>query len=279
MTIDFGKVEKYIGDRGFGFVSHTFIKTGPKEVFFHIKVVKRTHPKLAQVLHNEISRDKIYFWYKYKLSSKGQGVLEILDLEQMRQKYADQITPFINAIKTSWINLEKPLPESLRKATSDLLTSDEANELTATRENLETKQRRHQEKLQRVEAARLKEIADKRAAQEKIETSRRQAMADQRATQERLEEDEFRQLVAEMSEQEFTHSKQVSAYIVRHKLGHKYKHISGILEMELDGDVWNFNGGFPPKIYAQLCDALGLRNQRSRAVPGAFTPYKDIIKD
>ncbi|MFN9866241.1 MAG: hypothetical protein ACK568_03935 [Pseudanabaena sp.] len=69
----------------------------------------------------------------------------------------------------------------------------------------------------------------------------------------------------------------MSAYIVRNRLGHKYKHISGILQMELGGEVWNFNGGFPPNIYARLCDALGLGNQGSRAVPLAFTPYKDII--
>ena len=59
---------------------------------------------------------------------------------------------------------------------------------------------------------------------------------------------EFSQLVEEMSAMGFTHSKQVSAYIVRNKLGHKYKYICGVLEMELDGDVWNFDGGFPPEV-------------------------------
>jgi cold shock CspA family protein len=55
MTIDFGKVERYIDDRGFGFVSHTFENSSPKEVFFHIKIVKRTHPELARALESTIS--------------------------------------------------------------------------------------------------------------------------------------------------------------------------------------------------------------------------------
>ena len=258
MAIDFGKVERYIENRGFGFVSHTFANIAPKEVFFHIKVVKRTHPGLAQAL-DSTTIEKLYFWYEYLPSSKGQEVLAILDLKQIQQKYPDHKAAFIDTIKTSWINVKKPLPESLKKATSDLLTSSEVNQLTASRETLEAEQRRHQEELQGVEAAGL------------------QVIAEQRAAQQRVEEEEFSQLVAEMSVLGYTHSSQVSAYIVRHRLGYKYRNISGILQMQLTGNVWNFDGGFPPNIYALLCNELGLRSQGSGAVPGAFTPYKDII--
>ncbi len=278
MTIDFGKVERYIEDRGFGFVSHTFAKIPHKEVFFHIKVIKRTHSDLAQVLDRTAIIEKVYFWYEYKTSPKGQEVLAILDLKQIRQKYADHIADFIETIKTSWMDVGKPLSESLIKATSDLLMPDEVNQLTTNREMLEVEQRIHQEELQKAEVARLQAIAEQRAAQERAEAARNQAIAERRASQERVEEEEFRQLVAEILALRFTQSKQVSAYIVRNRLGHKYKHISGILQMELGGNVWNFNGGFPPNIYARLCDALGLGNQGSRAVPLAFTPYKDIIE-
>jgi hypothetical protein len=92
-----------------------------------------------------------------------------------------------------------------------------------------------------------------------------------------MAEAEFSQLVEEMSAMGFTHSKQVSAYIVRNKLGHKYKYICGVLEMELDGDVWNFDGGFPPEVYKRLCDALGLKNNGSQAYVRKFTPYEEII--
>lgn len=91
------------------------------------------------------------------------------------------------------------------------------------------------------------------------------------------EEREFFQLVAEISQLRFATSSQVSAYIRNNNLGLKYKHISGILQMEKDGREWKFDGGFPPWIYARLCNELGLSNQGSRAKPTAFTPYKDII--
>lgn len=277
MTIDFGKVERYIGDRGFGFVSHTFAKIAHKEVFFHIKVVKQTYPEMAQVLDRTTTIEKVYFWYEYRTSPKGQEVLAILDLKQIRQKYPKYVADFTETIKTNWMNVGKPLSELLIKATSDLLIPDEINQLTTNRGMLELAQRIHQEELQRDEAARLQAIAEQKASQKRDEAARNQAIAEQREIQEGAEEEEFRQLVAEMSALRFTQSKQVSAYIVRNRLGHKYKHISGILQMELDGEVWNFNGGFPPIIYARLCDALGLGNQGSRAVPLTFTPYKDII--
>lgn len=277
MTVDFGKVEKYIEDRGFGFVSHTFAKVPSREVFFHIKVVKRTHPELAQALDSTTAK-QIYFWYEYRTSPKGQEVVAILNVQQIHNEYADEVAALIATIKTNWINIEKHLSETFRKATLDLLTSDEANQLAERREALEAEKRRRQEELRKAEAAMLKEIAVQKAAQQEVESDRRKAIVDQIAAQKRTEEEEFRQLVIEMSAMNFTHSSQVSRYIVRKRLGYKYKHISGILQMELDGDVWDFDGGFPPKIYARLCEALGLGNQGSRAVPGKFTPYKDIFE-
>lgn len=90
------------------------------------------------------------------------------------------------------------------------------------------------------------------------------------------EESEFQLLVEEICALGFTESKHVSAHIVKNKLGSKYKNISGILQMELQNNVWDFNGGFPPHIYARLCEALGLKNNTSEAVVKKFTPYNDI---
>ena len=95
-------------------------------------------------------------------------------------------------------------------------------------------------------------------------------------TQEQLEEDEFQNLVAEMTQLGFTHSSQVSNHIVSRRLGYKYKNISGILQMELDGTTWNFKGGFPPKIYARLCEELGLSNNGTRARAVAFESFGNI---
>lgn len=95
-------------------------------------------------------------------------------------------------------------------------------------------------------------------------------------TQEQVEEDEFNQLVAETRSRNFSRSKQLSYYIVNNKLGYKYQNISGILEMENDERTWNFDGGFPPRIYARLCEELGLGNEGTRAKPKKYTPYKDL---
>lgn len=260
MKIDFGKIERYIEDRGFGFVSHTFVRSPSMEVFFHIKSVKRTCPDLAQVLNARNSNEPLYFWYEFGLSEKGQQVFAVLEPTKIRQSYSDDLSAFIDMINKNWMNVEMSLPESIRRATFDLLPPDEVRQLEAKREIFEEEKKRKREELQRIEAARLQEIADQKAAQEKIE------------------EEEFRQLVAEMSPLGFTYSAQVSAYIVRHKLGYKYPNISGILKMEIGGYMWNFNGGFPTEIYAQLCHELQLENQKSRARAIAFRSYKDINK-
>lgn len=141
-------------------------------------------------------------------------------------------------------------------AQGEYAASISADQLAESRKALEEKRRRSQEELQTAEAARRRALSEDRAA----------------------EEEEFRQLVVEMPAHKFNRSSQVSAYIVSNRLGNKYKHISGILKMEMDGNFWDFKGGFPPKIYARLCKELGLGNQGSHAVPQEFTPYKDIIE-
>jgi hypothetical protein len=93
---------------------------------------------------------------------------------------------------------------------------------------------------------------------------------------EKMEADELYQLLEEIRPLKFTHSKQLSKYIITHKLGHKYQHISGILRMREAGEEWNFPGGFPPKIYAIVCKELKLVNQGTPARPVGFTPFKDI---
>ena len=124
----------------------------------------------------------------------------------------------------------------------------------------------------------------------KSEAIKLQDIADQKPTSIRLtsigsfahrknehEEREFFQLVAEISPLGFTTTKEVSAYIVNNNLGLKYKHISGVVTMEGEGREWDYRGGFPARIYARLCDTLGLSNQRSQAKLKNFIPFKDII--
>ncbi|MFM5312320.1 DUF559 domain-containing protein [Aeromonas caviae] len=91
-----------------------------------------------------------------------------------------------------------------------------------------------------------------------------------------IEEKEFEQLIREIASMGFTTSAQASEYIIQNKLGYKYKNISGTLEMELNGTTWNFNGAFPPKVYARLCRELGLDNRNSSAKPKKFTSFNDM---
>ena len=94
-----------------------------------------------------------------------------------------------------------------------------------------------------------------------------------------LEDEEFNQLVEEVMAKGFTESRQVSQYIMANKLGRKYKHISGVLEMERGEDAWRFHGGFPPHIYARLCDALGLGQKISDARVAGFKSFSDLNQE
>lgn len=243
VKIDFGKVERYVKDRGFGFISHTFAGSPSREVFFHIKNVRRTHPELAQALNTYNSHEPLYFWYEFETSEKGQQVRTILDPEKIGQNYSDNMFALKQTIGASWANADISISETTKKATFDLFPPNEARQLEARRKNLE-----EEKKISREDQTTVK----------------------------KAENEEFCQLVAELATQGFTQSSQVSAYIIRNSLSNTYKHISGILQMRIGTDVWNFNGGFPPKIYARLCEELGLENQGSRAKPLSFTAYRDI---
>ena len=92
----------------------------------------------------------------------------------------------------------------------------------------------------------------------------------------KIEEEEFLQLVAEIRTKGFTKSSEVSNYIVRNRLGSKYSHISGILELEDSESSWTYRGGFPPDIYARLCAELGLKSAGSNARVAGFTSFQEV---
>lgn len=94
---------------------------------------------------------------------------------------------------------------------------------------------------------------------------------------ESLDVQEFNELITELSKLGFTHSSEVSEYIVKNNLGNKYKNISGIIQMTKHSDKWLFDGGFPPDVYGRLCRKVKLNNNNgSQSRPGKFTPYKSI---
>lgn len=77
MNIDFGKIKKYISDRGFGFVKHSFKNNGKGEVFFHISAIKKSNSRIYEALTED--KDDIYFWYEFEETKKGKQLKRILD--------------------------------------------------------------------------------------------------------------------------------------------------------------------------------------------------------
>jgi cold shock CspA family protein len=274
--VDFGVVERYLPDRGFGFISHTFLNDSSKEVFtflnarskevfFHISKIKRKYPELAKRLNSENLTKPIYFWYEFEEPEKGDKVSLIVESKNIRQKCGDDLPVFIKRIESMWRDIDLKTPLWLDGVTIDLVGDLRRHELISERDTLKLERKNEEDRI-RKEAETLQKIEE-----EKAERLR----AEQRA-QQQIEDNEFEQLVAEMTPLDFTHSSEVSSYIMRNKLGYKYKNISGVVIMEQEGRMWDFNGGFPPDIYARLCSKLNLYNEGSNARVVGFNSFKKI---
>lgn len=262
MTIEFGNIKNYNADRGFGFVGRTFSNPNGK-VFFHIKKIKIKHPELAQKLDNsEVTFETANFWYEIETNEKGEQVSKLwLGTENIPQSYTHELCGLIQKVESIWKNVDSPKHSWLDLVTIELLGVDRRDELSVERDNLESQLKAAEEERRRkVEALRENEIG--------------------RITKEhkliKPEADELEQLLAQMRPLNFTYSNQLSAYIVNNRLGYKYQHISGILKMRNADKEWDFNGGFPPRIYKIICEELRLHNQGTYTEPGVFIPFKDV---
>lgn len=263
MTIDFGSIKNYDSNRGFGFVGCTFLNPDQK-VFFHIKKIRRKYPELAQKLDGGEAFETVNFWYEIETTEKGKQVSKLwLNANNIPQTYTNELCSFIQRVEGIWKNLESSKPDWLDLVTIELVGVDRKHELSVERATLESRLRAEEEERRReIEALRQNEI-------ERI--AKKHCL-------EKIKADELYQLVTEMRPLGFTHSKELSNYIVRHKLGYRYPNISGIVIMEDGGTEWEFPGGFPPDIYKMICIELDLANQGTSARPVAFTPFKDVYK-
>jgi cold shock CspA family protein len=263
MSVDFGKISHYLEERGFGFVSGLLLGDH-SEVFFHIKTVKKTDPRLAAKIAEE-PFNNYHFWFETESTPKGKQVRSFITSEQMRRGVVADTSLLAKGIEAFWLDVDRERPDWLDGATIDLVGSTRANELSAERQRLYS------------EAQRSREAARKAfEAKQAIIKEAHQAQLDAKRAQEEIEEKEFQDLVAEMKQIGYTHSSQVSNYIVSNRLGYKYRNISGVLQMELNGTIWNFKGGFPPNIYARLCNELDLSNEGTKAKPIAFESFDSI---
>lgn len=263
MNADFGKISNYVDGRGFGFV-RGLLSGNSSEIFFHIRTVKRADPKLAERITKDPFEEYL-FWFETEETAKGEQVRGVLTSEQVRRGAIQDASRLESGIEGLWRNINIPKAEWLEGVTADLLGDSRALALAQERTRLEVEERKRRENARKEMEARLAE---------KEERDRRQI--ETKKAQEAIEEREFEALVDEMKQMNFSHSSQVSNYIVTRRLGLKYRNISGVLQMELNGTIWDFKGGFPPKIYARLCDALELSNEGTRARPVAFESFDSI---
>ena len=262
MTIDFGSIKSYNADRGFGFVGCTFSNPNEK-VFFHIKKIKKKYSELAQKLDNrEADFETINFWYKIETNEKGQQVSEFwTGTEDIPQNYTHELYGLIQKVENIWKNVSSLKPSWLDLVTTKLVGVDRKHELSVERDNLESQLREAEEERRRnAKAIRQDEI-------------RRIANVHNKTKE---EAEELGRLLSEMRPLNFTRSKQLSEYIVKHQLGYRYPNISGIVRMEGEGKEWNFSGGFPPDIYRIICEELDLGNQGTRARAIGFTSFNNF---
>ncbi len=262
--ICFGMVDRYFVARGFGFVKNDLPGERWGSYFFHVTTLEKACPDLALSLGGGAT---VGFWYRLEDTPKGKRALP-LTLEQLHANPASSL-PLATQIEAMWKGGDTPL--WLEAVTRDLLGAERASEIIRHKEEAEESRR----KLQALElAARLA----KRAAEQEERDARKRAEDEKLEAQRRAEEAEFDALVAEIRPLGFSHSSQVSKYIVQNSLGYKYKKISGYLTMESGEEKWEFKGGFPPNIYARLCDALALNNYHSGARATQFESFEERKK-
>jgi len=268
--VDFGVVEKYLPSKGIGSIGHSFLDTNYTDAFFRISQIKTKHPEAAKKLNSGSLINPIYFiyfWYEFEECNSGDKVSLVIESENIRQKCGDDLPVFIKRIESMWRDIDLKTPLWLDDVTIDLVGGLRRHELISERAVLKL-ERENEEDSARKEAETLQKIEEEKA--EKLRVEQR--------VQQQIEDNEFEQLVAEMTPLGFTHSSQVSSYIMRNKLGYKYKNISGIVTMAQDGREWDFKGGFPPSVYAKLCSKLDLDNEGSHARVVDFNSFKKINK-
>lgn len=283
MNFNFGFIERYIADKGFGFISQELTTDFESNIFFHIKTINKYRPDLSIRLQKEFSENSICIWYEIEDTLKGKQVCRVLDPKNIATLPKHKRSHLIENLENKWRNINIDIPEWLEQATIILAGEKYLHTLISERENLhkkrlEEKEKREEERRiqQAIREEEQRKILEEQHAQRKKEEDELQKFLEKTRIEEEIKEIEFQNLVNEIKELEFTHSSQVSAYIIKNRLGFKYKNISGILTMEQNGITWKFKGGFPPRIYAKLCEQLNLRSQRTDAKPIEFSSFKEI---
>lgn len=178
MKIDFGTIQNYNTERGFGFVKCTLhSKQSPRGIFFHIKTIKREYYELAEKLDSG-SYDNVSFWYEIEKSNKGEQISKLwLNVKEIPSEEFNELRINIEGL---WHDIDACTPNWLDQITFSLFGQIRRNELFQERQRLQHQRREAQkEKRKKREAERLRHLEAIRQ-KERLEAKRRRKKEDER---------------------------------------------------------------------------------------------------
>lgn len=296
-----GRINKYIEDRGFGFIE-VIHPADIENLFFHITSIEKTKNILKTSPINEkyLIDDNELFLFEIENNAKGTRLKKIVTLNNINN-LPDKET-LIDKITSYWTSSSyTQLPSWLTEATILLLGNDkqkeleenrkqslEAEKIAAEKERLKAQEKYQQElEKQRIEdLIKLNREIDyyinsvSRYHSPAILNDLRVKLSDESNLydfEEIVSEFEFNQMLKEFENKDFSLSSQVSKYIIYNNIGKKYQYISGNLQMMRGNNhdsVWNFKGGIAPQYFARLCQELGLGTKETNARVVSFKSFK-----
>lgn len=154
MKIGFGTVFRFYDEKGFGFVSNIFDNAGSDGVFFHIKNIKKTHPRLVESIvnfgfpnnyrtgflqphwHEELNLDiseAPFFWFEIEHTDKGDKVKNILTENGLQNQLKASLPTLIEKTEFIWKDIQTSTPFHLQEASEYLLGIEGSIELRKER--------------------------------------------------------------------------------------------------------------------------------------------------
>lgn len=186
VLVNFGSVQRYNIEKGFGFVSYDIRKLNlPKrEIFFHIKTIRRYSNKVANKLEDGLFSD-VSFWYEIEKGKKGNQVNKIwLSVQDIPP---EEFKTLVTEVENLWHDISRPLPpwhNWLDSITINLVGQLRRDELKHERENLEYVKQEAEQKERQEREAKKQQLLEITAEEKRKKQAKYQAQVE--AAQERL---------------------------------------------------------------------------------------------
>lgn len=197
MALEFGFIQEYNTERGFGYLSRTFqvSRHSTQRVYFHIKKVKGEYPDLAKELDNGLYQN-VSFWYETEKINKGEQVCKLwLDAKDLPNQQRNWFTAEIEKL---WSDLNFPILSSLNQVTLALVGQDLRDKLNQEREQIVREQREAGMDQEQVKELTVEELLLRRQRRKEAERQKQLKLSQEAA---RLAEEEKRRREAERQAQ------------------------------------------------------------------------------